>query len=467
MNDTGVPAFRTIDLRQIVDHQGINGYRFRILFLILLAMFADSYDGSSISYAAPMITEAWHLDRGAMGPVFGINIAGILLGGGCMGLLGDWIGRRTALIIGIFTCALATLGTVLATDLTSLIAWRFGAGLGVGAILPLCLVIANEYAPRRIRATVIALIFLAFTVGGMGIGGIVKATLGPLLGWRAIFYFGGAVTFLIAVLLVIGLPESLKYLFVKKPHSPEISRIARKLQPSLVVTPDTIFTWPEEDQAEHKIPYHMIFSEGRRKVTLALWLTYFCLQMNSYAMSFWLPTLLGSQGLPDLQIASAMAIYGTCGQIGATISARFIDRFGVIVHAALPLLGVALVFLVSSLTSSGSVFIAAIAATGFSINGSLIGMSIMAGFFYPTAVRSTGVGMAIFVSRFGSVLGPVVIGILLSHGATIQAVFRYSALPLTVATIGMFLLGIFDRPRFRRENEESYKLTGVEQENSF
>jgi AAHS family 4-hydroxybenzoate transporter-like MFS transporter len=445
--DSGV-----IDLRALVDDQGFNRYRLFVLFLIFLAMFADGYDGASISYAAPLITKAWQLKAGAMGSVFAVNVTGILIGSGLLGILGDWIGRRRALILSILLCGMSIFGTVFATNIASLTVWRFFTGLGVGALAPVCLVVANEYSPRRIRATVIAVMFYGFGVGGLGIGGIINATLGQYFGWQALFYFGGAVSLAIGTLLLIWLPESLKYLYVKKAALSRISEIARKLQPNLIIPSNAVFIWSGEMQAEHAVPYRMIFTSGRWKLTLALWLTYFCLQIDGYAVSMWLPTLLNTQGLSSAHIGYAMTLFGAFGIFGANVSARFMDKFGVIVHAVLPLVGIPLVFLVGSQTDGGGILIAAIAATGFSLVGSQIGMNVMVGFFYPTAIRSTGVGLATFVSRFGSMFGATLLGVLLSHSASVQTIFRVCAIPLGIASVSMLALGVLDRRRVRLES---------------
>lgn len=434
-----------IDLRSIVDDGKINPYRFRILVLIWLAMLADGYDIAVISFAAPAITAEWGLEKGAMGPVFSAGLLGMILGGAVLGAVGDWAGRRKVMIISAVMTGLGTLGTVMAYDLQSLIAWRFVTGVGIGALAPIGVVMTAEYAPHRVRATVVACMFVAIGAGGTGLAGWLSATAVPVHGWEALFWFGGALPLVFALLAILGMPESLRYLYVRDPSSPRLAAIASRLAPTRNIAPGAAFTWSGEAPSKHKAAFRDLFAGERGPITLILWAMMFCAQVTAYGLSLWLPTLLSAAQVSPADIASTMMMHSLCGMAGGAVISHFIDRHGVVALAALPLVGVPLVIFVGMLGPGSALLAPAAAFAGFSVVGTLMGGLAVSSFFYPTAIRSNGVGAAMFVSRFGSVLGPFLLGVLLTQGAAIQTIFLVCAIPLLLAALMAFILGRLER----------------------
>jgi AAHS family 4-hydroxybenzoate transporter-like MFS transporter len=61
-------------------------------------------------------------------------------------------------------------------------------------------------------------------------------------------------------------------------------------------------------------------------------------------------------------------------------------------------------------------------------------MNALAATWYPTDLRSTGVGVALGVGRFGAILGPLVAGALVARQWPMEALFRVAAVPALFAT---------------------------------
>ena len=68
-------------------------------------------------------------------------------------------------------------------------------------------------------------------------------------------------------------------------------------------------------------------------------------------------------------------------------------------------------------------------------------MNALAVIFYPTKVRSTGVGWALGIGRFGSILGPVVAGYLLNAGWNVAELMQLAAVPMLLAALLIFIMG--------------------------
>ena len=108
---------------------------------------------------------------------------------------------------------------------------RLLTGLGLGAAVPLGVVIVNEFAPKRRRAAMVTLMGCGYAMGSAS-GGLLASNLVPTLGWPAQFYVASALTLFMAVVLWTWLPESIRLLTVKG-RDQEVAAILRKINPAL------------------------------------------------------------------------------------------------------------------------------------------------------------------------------------------------------------------------------------------
>ncbi len=126
-----------------------------------------------------------------LGPVFSWGAVGTGIGSICMGLLADIWGRKKIIIASVAVFGLLSLCTVLVTSIDQLLILRPLTGFGLGAALPLTFVMANEFAPARIRARMVAAMACGFAIGAAS-GGLLQAEMVPYFGWQGIFFIGGA-----------------------------------------------------------------------------------------------------------------------------------------------------------------------------------------------------------------------------------------------------------------------------------
>jgi AAHS family 4-hydroxybenzoate transporter-like MFS transporter len=122
---------------------------------------------------------------------------------------------------------------------------------------------------------------------------------------------------------------------------------------------------------------------------------------------------------------------------------RLIDRrqsFGLVAWAYL---GASVSMLVLGATGAALAPLAiTVFVAGFFVIGAQNGANVLAAEFYPTAIRSTGVGWALGVGRIGSIVGPTLGGYLLAGGGGPRRVFWAAALPPLVAMIAAFAASI-------------------------
>ena len=61
--------------------------------------------------------------------------------------------------------------------------------------------------------------------------------------------------------------------------------------------------------------------------------------------------------------------------------------------------------------------------------------------FYPTEIRATGVGWALAVGRIGSILGPLIGGVLLATKVDMRTIFLFAAIPPLIAAVAYLFMG--------------------------
>lgn len=102
MTKTSAQTSRTVDLVQLINQLDIRRFHFQLLALCAGVVFMDGFDAQAIGYVAPTLSQAWHLAPGALGPVFGSGLFGIMLGalvGGICTLITAFAGNVQQLLI--------------------------------------------------------------------------------------------------------------------------------------------------------------------------------------------------------------------------------------------------------------------------------------------------------------------------------------------------------------------------------
>jgi MFS transporter, AAHS family, 4-hydroxybenzoate transporter len=70
------------------------------------------------------------------------------------------------------------------------------------------------------------------------------------------------------------------------------------------------------------------------------------------------------------------------------------------------------------------------------------GLIVLAALFYPTAIRSTGVGWSMGMGRIGSFVGPLAVGALVGEKWPIDSVFVAVGGPALIAALTTALVGL-------------------------
>jgi MFS transporter, AAHS family, 4-hydroxybenzoate transporter len=424
----------TLDAAEVIGNARIRPFHVEIFAICLACLMLDGFDVQALGYVAPALVGEWKIAPASLGTVFGAGNFGVLIGSLSLTMLADKVGRRPVLLWGTALFSSLTLLTTTVDTVNGLLVMRFLAGLGLGSIIPNATALIGEYSPLRLRITLMGLVSIGFTAGA-ALGGFLAAWLVPAYGWRAVFYVGGSAPLVLLVVMFFRLPESIPFLALRRRdgHEVAIARLLKRISP---LSGTSAMPAAAKERAREGLPLSRLFSEGRGRGTICLWIVNFMNLLNAYLLSSWLTTMVREAGLPT----STAVLVGTTLQVGGIAGTLvlmwFIARHG---FAAVLTASFAL----------GSLSIAAIGQHGMSLwvlylvvftagactVGGQPALNALAGSYYSTYLRSTGIGWALGIGRVGAIVGPVLAGDLIRRHWTSEQIFRAAAVPALISAV--------------------------------
>jgi MFS transporter, AAHS family, 4-hydroxybenzoate transporter len=428
----------SIDVGDLIEGQRFGRFQAGLMFWICAFMLIEGYDMQVVGYAAPAIIKAWHSDKAAFGAVFGAGLGGFMLGATLLGNFGDRFGRKHMIVAGSLLFGFFTLASAWADGLTSLLVLRTIAGIGLGGSIPNAIALVAEYAPARDRATRIGVMFIGYTIGS-ALGGVIAAQLIPAWGWPSVFVVGGVLPIAIGLVSIFVLPESVRFLMVKRGRADLVLGLLRRVRPDLAV-PDNASLAIEEENKEG-LPVAHLFADGRASMTVLLWLAYAANMISLHFLTSWLPTVVAESGVPLAHAVIATALLQGGGAVGSLVVGRLLDRIGTLGIVAAFLVAVPCVAALGHVGTSEAPLMALVIVVGLCVIGGQVGINALAGTLYPTYMRSTGTGWAFGVGRVGSILGPVIGGQLLAFGLPLGMLFAAASMPILISASALFFLG--------------------------
>ncbi len=405
----------------------------------------DGFDLQAIGLAAPGIAAALHVPPPALSWVFSAALAGLAVGAFALGPAADRFGRKWLLIASTLCFGVFTVLTARIESMNELLLFRFLTGLGLGGAMPSFIALAAEYAPRRLRATVVAILWAGFPLGGV-VGGLLGSWLIPAFGWPALFYVGGALPILLAPLLALLLPESVGFLVHSGAPAERVRAVLRRLYLAAPVPDDARFL--VSAGASRSVPVSQLFGPQRGFGTAMLWASFFVAFMLLVTNTAWSPILLRAGGMEVARSALAMATFNFGSVVGTVFVGWAITRFGA--AAVLPasfVVAAASFIAVGQGAPSPAAVTAAQGMLGVSLGAGSSGLIALAALLYPTPIRSTGVGWAMGIGRVGSFLGPLGAGALVAAQLPFATVFLVIGLLALLAAVPCALTGAGRAPR--------------------
>ncbi|HXZ02642.1 MAG TPA: MFS transporter [Stellaceae bacterium] len=424
---------RIVDVAALVDGRRLNWFSVRLVIFAFLIVVSDGFDINGVAYIGPQLIADWHIAPSDLTQPFVASLLGILVGAPVFGHIGDRHGRKLTIILALLIYGIFTWAATLCRSVPELTILRFLTGIGLGALFPNIIALVAEFAPRRLRGTMIILMFTGVSFGGATPGPI-AAWLVPAYGWQILFTIGGVVPLLVAGVCVFGLPESVKYLTLKGKRD-RVMRLLSAMRGDLHFTPETRFVIEGERQAARFSP-RLLFAGRLALITPLLWLLFVINLMGYFFLISWTPTLLASAHLPPTEVAFANTAFQLGGVLGGWSVCRPMDRFGVAPLTLLFALAAPIIGAIGYLSAADArLMLAFVLLAGFCVLGIQFGINALSGMIYPTSFRSNGSGWAFAVGRIGSIAGLFIGGHLIALHIPIATLYIVAALPFLLGAV--------------------------------
>ncbi len=183
-------------------------------------------------------------------------------------------------------------------------------------------------------------------------------------------------------------------------------------------------------------------------ITPLLWVCFCIALMANFFLNNTLPLIFDNYGIPAREAAITATMYHAGGIFGGLLVSVLLDRFGFLVVAVLfALAGPFLILL--GLEDISFVMLASVSGmAGVAVLGAQFGNNAAAGLIYPTSVRAKGVGLALSIGRFGSIIGPTVGAALLGMNLSMQTLFLVASTPILIGLIAALILSRLCYKRF-------------------
>ncbi|WP_407299678.1 MFS transporter [Raoultella planticola] len=429
-----------LDVRELINGNPLSRFQKLVVFLGFCVIALDGFDIAIMGFIAPTLKHEWGVTNYELGFVISAALIGLALGAILSGPLADWLGRKKIIVNSVFFFGFWTIVTAFSQNIEQMIFFRFMTGLGLGAAMPNIGTLVSEYAPERQRSFLITVIFCGFTFGAAA-GGFSASWLIPRFGWHSLMALGGILPLLFAPLLIWLLPESVRFLVVKRAPAARIRAILQRLYPGQIAD-NAEFTLPAQPVNANAM--RLVLSRHYRLGSLMLWLVYFMGLFLVYILGSWLPTLVKEVGLTVSQAAVMTAIYQAGGTVGSLFAGWLMDRINP--HRALGLIyAIGGLFTMAMGYAAASFALLCLLAfvSGACLNGANTGMNALSARYYPTQARATGSSWMHGVGRMGAILSAFAGTEMMALNLSFENVFLILGIPAALTVVGLVVKGLF------------------------
>ncbi|TPV48600.1 aromatic acid/H+ symport family MFS transporter [Pseudarthrobacter phenanthrenivorans] len=354
------------------------------VWLCWLAMVLDGFDLVVLGTVIPTLIKTGELGFDAVGATFVATISLVGVGAGALFIapLSDRLGRRKLMVACVLWFSIFTLAVAWAPNVAVFGAFRFLAGVGLGACLPVALAYMNDYAPAGSAGK-----STTRTMTGYHAGAVATAFLALMIipDWRTMFVVGGLAGIALLPFLWFKLPETLPGTgTTKKGEQTGFRDLAKK-------------------------PYPL--------VAVAIAAASFMGLLLVYGLNTWLPQLMASAGYPVSAGLSLLLVLNLGAVAGLIIAGILADKHGTkpIVLLWFGLSAVCLALL-SIKVDNAILLNALVFVTGVFVFSSQVLVYAWVSQLFPARLRATALGFAAGVGRVGAIAGPAVTGGLVAAG---------------------------------------------------
>jgi AAHS family benzoate transporter-like MFS transporter len=424
-----------INVKDSLDNSKFNRFHLLVMCWCFFIIMFDGYDLIIYGSVLPELMKEWNMSAIQAGAIGSYALIGMMIGALIFGTLADKIGRRNVIIISTLLFSLFSALSSFANDPSEFGFYRFLTGLGLGGSLPNVFALMTEYAPKRMRTIIVAIMSTGFPLGGI-LAASLSIYLLPVYGWQSLFLIG-ALPLLAVPFMYKFIPESISYYVLHK-NKERISLLLTKIDPFYRPHPKDKYelNLPEKSG----LPVISLFQNGRVLGTLMIWIVVFMNLLMLFGLNTWLPKLMMAAGYPlgssltFLLVLNVGAILGPV--LGGWVADRWKTKNVLIIYFLLA--GVSIVLL--GLKTEMFLLYSLVFIAGATTIGSQPITNTFIVQYYPFNMRSTGIGWALGIGRLGGIVGAALGGLLISMNLSFQVNFMIFAIPGLLAALALLFI---------------------------
>lgn len=431
-------------VRDVIDNGKVSGQQILVILLCLFFNMLDGFDITAMAIVASSVGSELELTDDKLGLIFSFALAGMMFGAMFLAPVSDIIGRRQLIIIAIGLIGVSIILTASASTLIEFIILRFISGMGAGAMLASQAALASEYSPDKYKALTVAAVTSGYPMGAM-MTSVIAGYVMPDYGWRGMFWFGGLLTVSMVIVAWLLIPESLKYLFEKRPERAldKINKILVKLKKQPLASMPEVVVAEQPKSTGFFGGMLQLLDKKHRLMTLTLWTAFLLCFSTLYFLMSWIPKLMEDAGFGFEVGREAFFLFNLGGVIGIYLMGWMSTKWRLTNLICYLSIASAIGMVIFALAPNKlNLLLALTLLIGILQQGGFTGLYGVAAKAYPTHIRSTGIGWSIGLGRLGAVLGPGIAGYLIASGLDMSANYFIFAVPMAVGGLIAYRLHI-------------------------
>lgn len=419
-----------VDTEELVDAAPISAFHAFVWLLGTSVTFIDGFNIQVMGYLMPKLVEVWHLPHGMVGPIVSSGLFGVFTGYLLLSPFANRIGHRRMILGCTLLVGAGTIATTWAGDAYVMMALRYLTGIALGASNPSAVLVISDFVPKRVRSTFVAAAIVGVSLGSLTAGQVAIVVL-DRFGWQGVLWVGGLAPLALTVVLFALTPDTFDYLIDRQRDQSAALRVARRVDPTRAFPPGTVFHTGGRSRSSSVAE---LFRSGRAIGTLGIWVAFASNLLVYYFVQSWLALIIKGAGRSQTVALNATSAFLLGGSLAFLVIGPLMDRYTPYkVLLGFFVAGAAMVALLGAMiTSPISLVIALTLLLGFFVSGLQKGMHAICIYFYPTALRATGLGWGQGIGRLGAALGPTLAGLLTEAHVSTAGLFYWAALPMLV-----------------------------------
>jgi MFS transporter, putative metabolite:H+ symporter len=428
------PAVARLDVEDVLRAGGFTRFHRKAVLLTGAAWTFVAMEILLVGFTVPLFTTIWGLSGKMAGWITASALAGSLVGSLVLGRLADRVGRRRIFQAAILWYAVFTALTALAWGPASVSAFRFLAGVGLGAMLVVDPSMLAEYLPPHRRGRFLVLLDFFWPVGlllATGLSWLFLDQVGGDWSWRYLFLAASFPAFL-AFAARLSLPES-PYFLTRRGRKEEAADVLSGITGGAVEA-TTLEAAPVERSSIRE------FASGRLRGSTAMIVgVWIALNLSYYGLFLWLPFVLQEQEKFTIDVYLLLTLSALSQFPGYAASIWLVERIGRKPTLASFLLLGGLSAYAFAVADSAPAYVAALFFVGFFNLGAWGAVYPYTSELFPTRLRSSAFGLVEGVGKGAAIGGPYLFGYLLdSTGDTVWSLSFVAAVMVAGAAVTLF-----------------------------